>query len=304
MSADGPTSTSRISVVLERDAFGSLAWIPIGLGLLILYVPTLVDLFSDVWGTAEQAHGPIVFLIAAWLLVSNWSAMCKASEERPPSAAGWPVFLIGLFLYVLGRSQSILSFEVGSAIWMIAGTVLLLWGSAALKVQWFPLFFMLFMIPLPGSITDWVTMPLKMAVSHVAETLMFWWGYPISRSGVILQIGVYQLLVADACAGLHTLLALEAMGILYLELVRRDSLLRNVALGVLIVPISFAANVVRVILLTLITYYFGEDAGQGFLHGFSGLVLYVSALLLTFAADSLINLGFNRPYRSAAGGAP
>jgi exosortase/archaeosortase family protein len=54
------------------------------------------------------------------------------------------------------------------------------------------------------------------------------------------------------------------------------------------VPISFAANVIRVITLTLITYYFGDEAGQGFLHGFAGMVLFLSALIIILGADTLL----------------
>jgi len=97
-----------------------------------------------------------------------------------------------------------------------------------------------------------------------------------------------MLLVADACAGLQTLLTLEALGLLYLNLVRRDSLFRNVTLALLIVPISFTANVIRVMALSLITYHFGNEAGQGFLHGFAGMVLFLSALVLIIAFDSFL----------------
>ena len=102
--------------------------------------------------------------------------------------------------------------------------------------------------------------------------------------------GQYKLLVADACAGLHTLFTLEALGLLYLNIVRHDSLFRNVTLAILIVPISFTANVFRVIVLTLITYHFGDEAGQGFLHGFAGMVLFLSALLLIMGAVSYTHL--------------
>ena len=94
-------------------------------------------------------------------------------------------------------------------------------------------------------------------------------------------------------AGLHTLLTLEALGLLYLNLVRRDSLFRNVALAILIVPISFAANVIRVMALSLITYHFGDEAGQGFLHGFAGMVLFLSALMLIIGFDTMLQ-GFER----------
>ena len=269
-----------------------LIWLPIIAGLTVLYLPSLVDLFRGIWSTDQQAHGPIVLAIACWLVYRKWPDMWRVSEGQPTSAAvGWPIFIFGLLLYIIGRSQEILIFEIGSVIWLLAAILLLMRGSAALKAQWFPLFFMLFMIPLPGAVVDTVTMPMKMAVSYVAENILFWADYPIARTGVILQIGQYKLLVADACAGLHTLFTLEALGLLYLNIIRHDSLFRNITLAILIVPISFSANVIRVMVLTLITYHFGDEAGQGFLHGFAGMVLFLSALLLIIAVDSILQLG-------------
>jgi exosortase B len=263
-------------------------WLPIILGLAVLYLPSLYDLFTGIWSQDEQMHGPIVLGISVWLLYRNWSAMEAAAQGKKASNWGWPIFIFGLLLYALGRSQDIPLFEIGSVIWLLIGIILIIRGANALKAQWFALFFMFFMVPLPGPIVDTVTMPMKMAVSYVAEQVLFWAGYPIGRNGVILQIGQYMLMVADACAGLHTLLTLEALGLLYLNVVRRDSLFRNVGLAILIVPISFTANVIRVMTLSLITYHFGDAAGQGFLHGFAGMVLFLSALLLIIGFDTAL----------------
>ena len=265
-----------------------LAWLPIMLGMAALYLPSLYDLFTGIWAQDEQMHGPIVLGISCWLIYRTWPDMLAASHGEQPSAWGWLFLVVGLLLYTLGRSQDILLFEIGSVIWLLVGITLLNLGSKALKAQWFALFFMLFMVPLPGAVVDTVTMPMKMAVSYVAEHVLFWVGYPIGRNGVILQIGQYMLLVADACAGLHTLLTLEALGLLYLNIVRRDSLIRNIGLAILIVPISFTANVIRVMALSLITYHFGDEAGQGFLHGFAGMVLFLSALLLIIGFDTAL----------------
>jgi len=273
----------------KASSGGELAtWLPVILGLIVLYAPSLYDLFTGIWARDEQMHGPIVLGISCWLIHRNWPNMREASTKGTPTAWGWLFFIFGVLLYALGRSQDIIMFEIGSVVWLLIGIALLNLGSNALKAQWFALFFMLFMVPLPGVVVDTVTMPMKMAVSYVAEHVLFWVGYPIGRSGVILQIGQYMLLVADACAGLHTLLTLEALGLLYLNLVRRDSLFRNVGLATLIVPISFTANVIRVMALSLITYHFGDEAGQGFLHGFAGMVLFLSALLLIISFDNFL----------------
>ena len=299
MSINSPTAFNRRADTPAGWRRQLLIWLPVITGLIVLYLPSLIDLFRGVWSTDQQAHGPIVLGIACWLMYRKWPEMVRVSEGRPDiPSIGWPLFVFGLILYILGRSQDILVFEIGSVIWLFSGILLLIRGRNALKAQWFPLFFMLFMIPLPSPLVDFLTMPMKMAVSYVAENILFWADYPIARTGVILQIGQYKLLVADACAGLHTLFTLEALGLLYLNIVRHDSVMRNIALAILIVPISFTANVIRVMVLTLITYHFGDEAGQGFLHGFAGMVLFLSALLLIIGVDSLLQLAIRLRHKS------
>jgi exosortase B len=275
----------------------SFGWAPFWIvlaGMAAMYGPSFYDLFNGIWSTDENAHGPIVLAVALWLLYTKWNGIADAIEPAPAPALGWPLVLVSLLLYILGRSQDILIFEIGSLIPMLAGLILVFFGRATLLRLWFPLFFMLFMIPLPGILVDAVTQPMKMGVSWAAEHLLYALGYPIARTGVILVIGQYQLLVADACAGLHSLFTLEALGLLYLNLVRHDSFARNVTLAILIVPISFCANVIRVIVLTLITYHFGDEAGQGFLHGFAGMVLFISALILIIGVDSMLRFGVRK----------
>lgn len=261
-------------------------WLLVAVGLLSAYLPSLIGMAKDLWGSSEQAHGPIILGAFGWLMYRDWPRLYGSSAR--PSPSGWPLLCFGLVLYVIGRSQDFTPFEVGSLVIVLAAIVLLLRGTAGLKIVWFPLLLLCFIVPIPGQIMTAVTLPLAVAVSKVVDFTLFTLGYPIAREGVVLQLGPYQLLVANACAGLHTFFALEALGLLYMNLVRHESLLRNLALVLLIAPIAFAANVIRVIALALITYHFGDAAGQGFLHGFAGIVLFLSALMLIIFTDSLL----------------
>lgn len=264
----------------------SAEWVLALLGLVLLFVPTYVDLARGPWASESQAHGPIIFSVALFFF---WQKR-KQIDWLPPVTApiGWPILIFGLLLYILGRSQDIPFVEVGSQIPVLAGVLLIMRGWAAIRVMWFPILFLIFMVPLPASIIDALTLPMKIAVSWMAEHVLYELGYPISRSGVILQIGPYKLLVADACAGLQTLFALEALGLLYLHVIRHESWMRNALMAIAIVPISFASNTTRVMVLSLITYHYGDAAGQGFLHGFAGMVLFVTALLLLIGVDSTL----------------
>ena len=259
----------------------------LALGILLLLIPTYVDLQRVVWASDDQGHGPIIIAVAAWLL---WRMRKKLSAlpAAPANAVGGTLMILALMTYALGRSQSIVQLEAGSHILILASALLLWRGIAALKMAWFPLFFLLFMIPLPGVFVQAMTVPLKSAVSYVAENLLHAFNYPVARAGVVIQVGQYQLLVADACAGLNSMFTLESLGLLYMNVVSHASRWRNILLAVLIIPISFVANVVRVSILILVTYHFGDEAGQGFVHGFAGMVLFIVALTLILSVDSVI----------------
>jgi len=254
------------------------------LGLLCLYAPTTVDLADKIWVRDEQGHGPIIVAVVLWLLWARRDQF-TALPAAPSPVLGGVFFVLSLLIYIVGRSQAVLMLEAGSLIPLLIGLLLMFKGKAALRLYWFPLFFLIFMVPLPQTLVVGVTTPLKTAVSSVASSLLYQLGYPIGRSGVILTVGPYQLLVADACAGLNSMFTLEALGLLYMNLMQYKSAVRNVALAILIVPISFVANIVRVCILVLVTYHFGDEAGQGFVHGFAGMVLFLVALSLILTVD-------------------
>ena len=271
----------------------------IAVGLAVMYVPTYWTLFQTAWASDEQGHGPLIVGLCIWLTVQRWPSFVALPDR---SAGGWGslALAVSLAAYVIGRSQGIQGLEAGSQIGVLAGLLLWFKGRAGLRLMAVPLGFLVFSVPLPGILVLTLTMPLKSAVSACAEWLLHLAGYPVGRTGVVLVIGQYQLLVADACAGLNSMFTLEALGFLWMSLRPRSTVTRDALLALVILPISFAANVVRVMVLVLITYYFGDAAGQGFAHSFSGIVLFVVAVLLMMVAESVIRrpLGRRREVRA------
>lgn len=270
-----------------REMDGLRRWLPVLSGLAVLYVPTSIDLAQGLWQEDAHAHGPIVLAVAAWLAWRQRAAFAGAPGDGAPLAGGVALAL-GLALYIIGRSQSVALFEVGSQVPVLAGTVLLLGGWEALRRLWFPLFFLLFLVPLPGFVIVSMTAPLKSLVAQVVESMLYVLGYPIARSGVVLSIGQYQLLIADACAGLNSIFSLAALGFLYLYLTASGNFMRTAVLLASIVPVALAANLLRVLALVLITFHFGDRAGQSFFHGSAGMALFAIALLLLLGLDALL----------------
>jgi exosortase B len=263
-------------------------WWPVLFGLLAMYVPTYYNLAATIWQTEEQAHGPLILIVVFYLIWQQRAHLLADTAIKTRPVLGSLSLLFGLLLYVLGRSQDIFIFDIGSQIPVLIGILLITRGVPALKALWFPLFFIVFMIPLPGILVDAVTGPLKQHVSELAEAILYQAGYPIARSGVTLTIGQYQLLVADACSGLNSMFSLSALGLLYLYLMQHKSWLRNGVIIASLLPIAFVANVVRVMVLVLVTYHFGDEAGQGFIHGFAGILLFIISLLFLFALDGVL----------------
>lgn len=267
-------------------------WLPLlllGAGWLAMFGSSYWRLSGTIWATDAQGHGPIILAVGAWLLYKKYGELMALVRE-PRTLLGAGFLAVGIACYAIGQSQSVWTLEIGAQILVLIAVLLCFFGSRGVRVAWFPLFFLAFMIPWPPELVDAVTQPLKSGVSAVAASLLYDAGYPVGRSGVILTVGPYQLLVADACAGLNSLFTLEALGLLYMNLMNYQSIKRNVALAILILPISFCANVVRVIVLVLVTYYFGDEAGQGFVHGFAGMVLFIVALVLILAVDRVVGL--------------
>jgi len=269
------------------DAEGLRRWLPVVLGLAVMYVPTYVDLAHGLWKSEAHAHGPIILAVGAWLVWRQRAALAGLAEKGAPLTGGM-VLASGLLFYAVGRSQGIALFEVGSHVPVFAGTVLLLLGWRALARLWFPLVFLVFLVPLPGFVIEFITGPLKNIVSQAAESILYGMGYPIARTGVVLSIGQYQMLMADACSGLNSIYSLAALGFLYLHLTASRNLARAALLLASIVPIALAANVARVLILILITFHLGEQAGQSFLHGFAGMTLFGVALLLLLGLDTVL----------------
>lgn len=262
-------------------------WWPVLFGLLALYLPTYWSLAEKSWQEEDNAHGPIILAIVLWVVWRSRNYLSDTSNKKNPVIGGIFV-IIGLLLYVVGRSQEILLFEAGSQIPLLLGVLLSVQGVKIVPKFWYALVFLVFLIPLPGFVIEMLTGPLKNQVSVLAENILYWVGYPIARNGVVLSIGPYQLLVADACSGLNSMFSLSALGLFYTYLVQRAGWTHNTILLSSIIPIAFFANVIRVMLLVLITYYFGDEIGQGFAHKASGMALFMVALTSFLVLDSMI----------------
>ena len=256
------------------------------LGVAALMLPSMIEVARVSWSTEQGGHGPIVLATGIWLLVRELRA---AKPERRPGALipGLLLLIPLLALFMLARITGVLEIEAFAMYGALITAAYLLFGGAVLRAIWFPLVYLAFTLPPPDTVVALVTQPIKIAISAWAVSLLYLLGYPVASSGVVIQIGQYQLLVAAACAGLNSIVTLGALCLFYTYLRHRSNVTAFVVLALAAIPVAVVSNFVRVLVLVLVTYYFGDSAAQGFLHDFAGLLMFAVALLTVFAIDQL-----------------
>jgi exosortase len=257
------------------------------LGLVVLIAPTMAWVATVSWSQEQGAHGPIVLATGLWLLLK------EGSEARHLASTGSTLttgLLLGPALFVYWISMVTGIIEV-AGLAMYAAVLVVLYavaGSAFVRALWFPLFYLIFIFPPPDQLVVAMTQPLKAMISQLAVTFLYSAGYPVARTGVMIHIAQFELLVAAACAGLNSLISLSAIGLFYVYVRHRNSWRYAAYLMLAIVPAALLANFIRVLVLVLVTYYMGESTAQGFMHNFAAVLMFSLALGFIFLVDGLL----------------
>src|SRR5262245_24204611 len=150
------------AILGAQPSRGSVAfeWLPVIVGLLLLFVPTFYDLATTDWKEDDLAHGPIILAVIVWLIWDKRQVLLSASTRAAP-IPGVALLVFGLLLYVVGRSKQVMIFEIGALAPILAGVILAMRGWPALRAMWFMLLFIAFLVPLPFSFVVAMTLPLK-----------------------------------------------------------------------------------------------------------------------------------------------
>jgi exosortase len=269
---------------------GVATWWPVAVGLLVLYVPTYRDLAAVFWASENGAPGVVVLATWFWLVWRERAALGEGAPTELGSRLGWACVALGAALYVMGRSQQLYQLEAGSQLVLLPGIALVMLGPASMKRLWFAWLFLSFTVPWPGSFMDALLVPLKEFVSAAVTEVLYRGGLPIARDGVVIYAGPYQLFIADACSGLNQLVALGAIGVLYVYLAGHRSRVRNAILLVAILPIAACANLARVTALVLATYFGGDGLGLA-LHDYVSYAEIAVAFGGFFVLDAALRAG-------------
>jgi exosortase len=274
----------RPAIDLHSASLG--AWI-LATGFAVLATPTLIALANQSWSHDFGAYGPIVLATGVWLIGRKLPAI--RAQGRP---GDWRLTALLLapsaLLYGAGRAFGFLSLEAAGVYGVVLAILQSKYSLKALAPHWFPILYLAFVVPPPNALLADLTAPLKQFVSSVSTGLLHFVGLPVARQGVTIFIAQYELLVEDACSGMNSIVGLGAIGLLYVYLTRAASWIYSAIMLTFVIPIAILANILRIIVLILLTYYCGNAAAQGYLHFAAGMLLFLSALCGVFALDRLL----------------
>ena len=273
----------------------SLPTIVLIAGLLLFCIPTMLFVVQDTWTGEEGAHGPIVLFTGLWLLHRRWQE-ARHFRRVPPAGPIWVALAFLITLQIFARITQIVELE-GYLMYAVLLVVLYsVIGMEAMKLLWFPLFYLAFVFPPPDTVVAAVTVPMKMVLSEAAIRFLSLFSYPIVGEGVRIYIGQYELLVEAACSGINSILSLTAISLFYIYMRHQANWRYALLLVLFIVPVALVANFFRVLILILLTYHLGEAAGQGFLHNFAGVAMFAIALGVIFGLDELLKPVWDRHF--------
>lgn len=271
----------------SRPTFWKLVY---WMALLVLLLAVFADALKGLWANYSRpgsyyTHGPIVPLISAFFA---WRQRDRLREL--PKAQSWlgaALVAAACLLVLMGDFLGFRIFAQFSLLLMVAGVVAATFSWKHVKALWFPLAFLLFMIPIPDSITQSLILNIKLAATEAAVTLAHLVSLPMIRDGSFVIFKNDRLLVGEVCGGLRSLIALLAMGAI-MSYVSQSRWWARLGLLLLAAPIALAANILRIFFLCVVAWFWGSNAAVGVVHDISGIMIYVLAFALFFAVETLL----------------
>ncbi len=254
--------------------------------LLVLYFPSLI-LMAQIWvGDENYGHGIFIPLISLYLI---WQQRTHLLAVTP--GIYWPgliLFGLGLTFFLIGELTT-LYIVVWLSFWlMLMGLVITYIGLNRAKVIWFPLLYLLFMIPLPQFIFRTLSQELQLISSSLGVGCLQIVGVTAFQEGNVIDLGPIQLQVAEACSGIRYLLPLMALSLLCAYLFR-EAMWKRVCLFLSSIPISILLNGFRIGIIGILVEWYGKEPAEGFYHLFEGWVIFLVSLGILFLEAMMLS---------------
>jgi EpsI family protein len=240
-----------------------------------LFRGALDHLFAS-WGDGDYSYAWMIPFVIVFLV---WQKRDKFFAE-PVENAWWGIvpLVLGIALFALGELGGEYYTMYLSAWAVLVGVLWLQMGRRRMKVLVFPVFLVLTTFPLPAFLYNKASVQLQMISSRIGAAILQAIGIVVHREGNVIDIGVTQLQVIEACSGLRYVFPLLVLGILVAYFFRASTW-KRVFLVLSTIPLTIFWNSMRIALTGVLWLRWGKVAGEGFFHDFSGFVIFLVSLV-------------------------
>ena len=265
------------------------------------FAHVLGDLYN-IWNLKpEYSHGVIIPLLSAFLIWRQRDLL--RSLPFTGSWTGLALIAIGLVLRFIGAATTMHTFEHYAFLFVLYGLVLSLTGPVIFRRLWMPLIILIFAVPLPSFFNNSLSLHLQLLSSELGVWVIRAAGISVLLEGNIIDLGSYQLEVAEACSGLRYLLPLMTLSFIIAYLFR-GSLWKRAVVFLSSIPITVIMNSLRIGFIGITVEHWGPGMAEGALHDFEGwLVFMLSTAAVVLTAFGLSRVGRSRvPWSQAFAG--
>jgi exosortase len=256
------------------------------ISVLMLYFPFLKSLIAD-WSVNEDySHGYFIPFLSAYFIYTMRKELSELQVQ--PSNWGLILLLLGFAQLLIGKVGSEYFLQRTSFILVILGLIWFFLGWEFFKKLLFPILYLLFMVPLPAIIWNKIAFPMQLFASAITENVVYAIGIPIYREGNVLHLAETTLEVVAACSGLRSLMTMFALSgtLAFLSIMSTS---RKWILFISAAPIAIVANILRLTGTAVLASQFGSEVAHGFLHDFSGIVVFILGLAMLLGVNSLLS---------------
>lgn len=264
----------------------SIPFLALAASFAVLYYPVLAKLLQD-WNVDDNySHGYFIPFIAAYMVWQRRDDL--ATAPKAGSLWGLAVLAGGLLQLLLAWASSIYFLQGTSIAVVLFGVILFLWGGRAARIVFVPIAYLVFMVPLPAILWNKIAFPMKLFASKLAADAIHLLGYTVLREGNILTLPSTTLEVADACSGLRSLTSLLALSTALAYLAPMNPWKKWI-LFLSAAPIAVVCNIIRLIGTAVLAHHYGPAVAEGFLHSFSGWLVFILGLAMLGGVYALLS---------------
>ncbi len=253
-------------------------WIILAIGLITINFWGGVSELMLRWDKQEEySHGYMLPFVSGYFIWQQRGLIEKI--EFSPSWIGFIVVLLALLVFIIGEISALFILIDYALIGVLLGVALTLMGFKAIKLVLIPILLLVFAIPLPYFLEAILSAELQLLSSELGVMFIRWCQIPVYLEGNVIDLGVYQLQVVEACSGLRYLFPLMGLGFICAYMFN-VVLWKRILLFLTTIPITLFMNSLRIGITGLLVNQWGNAVAEGFLHDFEGWIIFVACMCI------------------------